>query len=99
MNIEVMRERRNPLLNRRELDLMIAYESGTPKRDEVREEVSKKFGVEKDRIIIEKMESIFGANKAIAHVHIYDTVEHAKKYERRHILRRHGLLEEVKQAG
>ena len=99
MNLEVIQDRKNPLLNRRELDIIIAYESGTPKRDEVREEISKKFGVEKDRIIIEKMESLFGANKAKAHVHIYDTVEHAKKYERRHILRRHGLLEEVKQAG
>jgi len=99
MNLEVIQDRKNPLLNRRELDIIIAYESGTPKRDEVREEISKKFGVEKDRIIIEKMESLFGANKAKAHVHIYDAVEHAKKYERRHILRRHGLLEEVKQAG
>ena len=99
MNLEVIQDRKNPLLNRRELDIIIAYESGTPKRDEVREEISKKFEVEKDRIIIEKMESLFGANKAKAHVHIYDTVEHAKKYERRHILKRHGLLEEVKQAG
>ena len=99
MNLEVIQDRKNPLLNRRELDIIIAYESGTPKRDEVREEISKKFGVEKDRIIIEKMESLFGANKAKAHVHIYDTAEHAKRYERKHILRRHGLLEEVKQTG
>jgi len=99
MNIEVIQDRKNPLLNRRELDLIITYESGTPKRDEVREEISKKFGVEKDRIIVEKMESLFGANKAKAHVHIYDTAEHAKRYERKHILRRHGLLEEVKQTG
>jgi len=32
-------------------------------------------------------------------VHIYDTVEDAKRIERRHILRRHGLLEEVEKAG
>jgi len=99
MNLEIIQDRRNPLLNRRELDIIIIYESGTPKRDEVREEISKKLEVEKDRIIIEKMESLFGANKAKAHVHVYDTPEHAKRYERRHILRRHGLLEEVKQAG
>jgi len=100
MNIEVIQDRKNPLLNRRELDILVIYESGTPKRDEVREELSKKYGVEKERIIIEKMESLFGANKAKAHIHIYDSIEHAKMYERKHILRRHGLLEEeVKQAG
>lgn len=99
MNLEIIEDRNNPLLNRRELDVIVIYESGTPRRDEVREEISKKFGVEKERIIIEKMESLFGSNKAKAHVHIYDSVEYAKKYERKHILRRHGLLEEVKQAG
>ncbi|HDD66316.1 MAG TPA: 30S ribosomal protein S24e [Nitrososphaeria archaeon] len=100
MKIEIAQDKANPLLNRRELDVVISYESGTPKREEVREELSKMLGAEKERIIIEKMESIFGSNKARAHVHVYDTAEHAKRYERRHILRRHGMLEEeVKQTG
>ena len=100
MKIEIVQDRDNPLLNRKELDIIITYESGTPKRDEVREELSKMLGAEKERIIIEKMESIFGLNKAKAHVHVYETAEHAKRYERKHILRRHGLLEEeVKQTG
>jgi len=50
-------------------------------------------------VIIEKMESLFGARKARTHIHIYDSIEYAKKYERKHILKKHGLLEEVKQAG
>lgn len=99
MNIEVIEERANPLLNRKEIEAVIVYESGTPRRDEVREEVAKRYNVEKERVIIEKMESLFGANKARAHIHIYDSVEYARRYERRHVLRRHGLLEEVKQAG
>jgi len=46
------------------------------------------------------MESLFGTRSARAHVHIYDTVEDAKRYERKHILRRHGLImEEAKQVG
>ena len=50
-------------------------------------------------MIVEKLESMFGMLKAKAHVHIYDTVEDAKRIERKHILRRHGLLEEVGKAG
>jgi len=42
---------------------------------------------------------MFGMLKARAHIHIYDTVEDAKMYERRHILKRHGLLEEVEESG
>ena len=99
MKLEIIEDKSNPLLNRRELDIIVVYESGTPKREEVREEISKKFKVEKERIIVEKMESLFGSKKAKAHVHIYDSAEYARKYERKHVLRRHGLLEEVKQAG
>lgn len=96
MNFEVIQDRKNPLLNRRELDLLISYESSTPKRDEVRKMLSEKYGVEVERIIIEKMESIFGTRKAKAHIHIYDTVNDVKKYERRHVLKRHGLVAEAK---
>ena len=55
--------------------------------------------VEVERVIVEKLESMFGALKAKAHIHIYETVEDAKRIERRHILRRHGLLEEVGKTG
>jgi len=99
LNIEVRRDWMNKLLNRRELDLIISYESGTPTRDEVRKLIAEKYGVEVERVIVEKLESMFGTLKAKAHIHIYDTVEDAKRIERKHILRRHGLLEEVKKTG
>jgi small subunit ribosomal protein S24e len=99
MNLEIIEDRKNPLLGRREIEAIIIYESGTPKRDEVREEVAKRYNVEKERVIIEKMESLFGTKKARAHIHIYDSAGYVKMYERKHILKKHGLLEEVKQAG
>lgn len=99
MNLEIIQDRKNPLLNRRELDLLIHYEVSTPKRDDLRKYLAEKYGVEVERIIIEKMESIFGTRKARAHVHIYDTVEDAKKFERKHVLRRHGLIAEAKKVG
>lgn len=99
MNMEVMQDRYNPLLNRRELDVVIVYESSTPRRDEVRKAIAEKYGVEVERVVVERMESLFGSRKARAHIHVYDSVIHAKRYERRHILRRHGLLEEVRRVG
>lgn len=99
MNIEVRRDWMNKLLNRRELDLIISYESSTPRRDEVRKFIAEKYGVEVERVIVERLESMFGTLKAKAHIHIYNTVEDAKRIERKHILKRHGLLEEVKEAG
>lgn len=99
MNLEIIQDKKNPLLKRRELDLLIYYESSTPRRDDLRRALSEKYGVEIERIVVEKMESLFGARKMRAHVHIYDATEHAKRFERKHILNRHGLIAEVKRAG
>ncbi len=97
---EVRRDWVNKLLKRRELELIIGYESSTPKRDEVRKFIADKYGVDLQKVIVEKLESLFGTLKAKAHIHIYETIEDAKRFERRHILKRHGLLEEeVKQGG
>ncbi len=96
---EVKRDWFNKLLNRRELELIIEYESSTPRREEVREFVAKKYGAEKERIIVEKLESLFGTLKAKAHIHIYERPEDALAYERRHILKRHGLIQEAEQSG
>ncbi len=82
----------NKLLNRRELKLIIGYESSTPKREEVREFISKQFDAPAENIIVEKIESIFGSRKARIHVHIYDNVEYARKFEKKNILKKHALL-------
>ncbi len=99
MKLEILQERNNPLLRRKELDALIIYESSTPKRDDVRKAVAEKYGVDAERVIVEKMESLFGTRSARAHIHVYDTVEDAKRYERKHILKRHALIEEAKQVG
>lgn len=98
--LEVKRDWYNKLLKRRELELIIGYESSTPKRDEVRKMISEQYDAPVERIIVEKLESLFGTLKARAHIHIYDNLEDAKRFERPHILKRHGLIEaEVKKGG
>lgn len=82
----------NKLLSRRELKLIIGHESSTPKRVEVREFISKKFDTPTEKIIVEKIESIFGSRKARVHAHIYDDVEYARKFEKKNLLKKHALL-------
>lgn len=82
----------NKLLNRRELELIISYESSTPKREEVRKFLSDQFDVSIDRIIVEEIQSIFGSQKARIHAHLYDDVEYARKFVRKHVLKKHGLI-------
>lgn len=90
---KVVKDQYNKLLNRRELELIISYESSTPKREEVRKFISEQYDISIERVIVEKIESIFGSRKARIHVHIYDDVEDARKFERKHVLKKHELIE------
>lgn len=83
----------NRLLSRRELELIVSYESSTPKREEARKFLSEQFDASIERVIVEEIESVFGSRKARMHVHIYDDVEDARRFERRHILKKHELIE------
>lgn len=93
MKIEkVEKDWHNKLLNRRELELVFLYESSTPKREEVKKFISEHFDVPIERVIVEEIRSFFGSRKARIHAHIYDDVEYAKKFERKHVLKKHAQL-------
>ncbi|MEN2974217.1 MAG: hypothetical protein ABDH32_01405 [Candidatus Caldarchaeales archaeon] len=83
----------NKLLNRRELELIISYESSLPKREEVVKFISEYFDISPERVILKKMESFYGSLKARVHIHLYDDVEYAKRFERKHILKKHPLIQ------
>jgi len=82
----------NKLLNRRELELTLTYQSSTPKREEVRKFISEQFDTPIEIVIVEEIKSIFGSQKARIHAHIYDNVEYAKRFERKHVLKKHALI-------
>ncbi|OYT41754.1 MAG: hypothetical protein B6U78_02575 [Candidatus Aenigmarchaeota archaeon ex4484_224] len=53
MEIEILKEWNNPLLERKELEILIKHPNqATPSKQMVIEEIAKKYNVEKDRILI-----------------------------------------------
>jgi small subunit ribosomal protein S24e len=88
MDLEVIEEKDNMLLNRRELKLKIYHDAATPSRVEVKQNVGMKFNADPDLVIIDKMKSEFGKSETRAYVKIYETIEAAKLVEREHILKR-----------
>lgn len=96
MEIKVLSDSYNPLLLRRELVLSIKHEnSATPALKNVREEVSKMFNSELNRVYVISIRTKTGMNESIAQVDIYDTEERAKRVLHRHIiLRNEGKKEE-----
>ena len=93
MKIENIQEFQNKLLNRKEVVAVISYNGTTPKREDVKKEISGKIGSNIDNTILVKLDSSYGSNKLKCFVNIYKNKEDMKKTESSYILKRNGLLE------
>ncbi|MEM5832212.1 MAG: hypothetical protein QXS69_03680 [Candidatus Aenigmatarchaeota archaeon] len=81
MEIKVLQEKNNNILKRKELIIEIDHTSKpTPSREELANEISNKFNVDKDKIEIDYILSYRGLSKAKAKIKIYEVLP-AKKHE------------------
>ncbi|OYT37936.1 MAG: 30S ribosomal protein S24e [Desulfurococcales archaeon ex4484_58] len=88
-NGEVVEEKYNPLIKRKEVVIRIGHVGkSTPSRGLIRTEVSKIYGVEVERTYVRKIKTGYGIGVTVAYIHIYDSVERAKKFEPEHIIKR-----------
>jgi len=94
MELEIQKTRENPLMNRTEVHFVLHHpNSQTPKRDTVRDELSKTLKVPKERVIVDHMESSFGVHDTRGYAKIYPSKEEAMKIESEHLLVRNRLKE------
>jgi small subunit ribosomal protein S24e len=99
LDLKIVEERKNPLLKRTEYRFEMSHPTAsTPKRDEVRQELSKLLKVPKERVIVERMHAKFGTPMSVGEAATYTTKEAALATEREHILIRNGLKEKPKPA-
>ncbi len=86
---DVVEDRYNPLIKRRELVIIIHHVAkGTPKRYALREAVAKAYGVDVERVYVRKMVTRYGIGRTRAEVNIYDTPERARLFEPEYIIER-----------
>ena len=92
MKIEIEGKKENPLLERTEVNFSVEHEgASTPIREEIRTQLAGKLGVNKDTIIIDRMNTEFGRQLTKGYAKVYDSVESAKKFEKEHLLARNKL--------
>ncbi len=66
----------------------------TPKRTDVRKMLAEHFGVEVEKVIVRKIETMTGTMVARGEAHIYDSVEMAMFVEPDYILKRNQVITE-----
>ena len=92
MEIEVLEEKENRLLKRREIRFKITHENeATPKRSDVISQLVTDIGTSKDKIVIDSIKAEFGLPQSKGYAKVYVSKEDALYFEKKHILKRNKL--------
>ncbi|MFX1574529.1 MAG: 30S ribosomal protein S24e [Promethearchaeota archaeon] len=85
-NIEVIEEKKNPLIDRVELKFRIDhFGESTPNRLEVKKKIAATQGVDDKLTIIRKLNSHFGSSSTVGKAYIYENSKDLQYFEPFHI--------------
>jgi small subunit ribosomal protein S24e len=86
LNIEILEEKKNPLIDRTELKFRIDnFGTGTPNRLDVKKKIAAMQGSNEKLTIIRNLSSHFGATYTIGIAYIYDNAKDLQFYTPFHI--------------
>jgi len=89
MEVEILEEKENPLLERKEVQFRISHpNAATPRRAEVLELLSKKLGVKPELVVIRRISTLHGRSYSSGLAHIYQRMERLLSVEPKHLLER-----------
>lgn len=88
MDIQVIKEKSNPLLNRREVVFKVLHDEATPSRKSVVDRLAATMNSKEGLVIVDSLKTDFGKRETIGYAKIYETAERAKEVERNHIIER-----------
>ncbi|RLE51408.1 MAG: 30S ribosomal protein S24e [Candidatus Methanomethylicota archaeon] len=97
-HIEIVEKRRNPLIGRLELNVVIHHMGkGTPKRFDIRKAIADQFNTQIDCVYVRNLTTEYGIGRTIGRIHIYDSAERAKLIEPEYLILRNQPPEEKKE--
>lgn len=82
MTFKIIKEKENPLFNRKEISFEISAEI-TPSHKEILELVSKKLSVPEESVKIKKINGRFGSKVFLIETNVYESKEHKHKIEKK----------------
>ena len=100
MELEIKENNDNPLLHRKEIQLVINHENdSTPKRNQVIRDLSEQLKAKKELIIIDHLKNKYGKTETIGYAKVYSNIEALKAIETEPSIARHAnLSSETKKA-
>jgi len=90
VKIDILRQRENKVLNRREIDFRIDHVGGTtPSRADIRAKLAAQLDSDLSAVVIRRLKSRYGIGITEGIARIYTDSEHARSIEIGYVLKRH----------
>lgn len=93
MKIEIIKEKENKLLSRKEIEFKVTYEAATPKIGDVRKELIGAIHSKDNLTVIDSLRPSFGAKRLAGYAKVYKD-EEGLKIEPKHRLKKNSLIKE-----
>jgi small subunit ribosomal protein S24e len=87
MEIQIIKDKTNPILNRREISLKVK-EKATPSRIEVKGKLAALLNSKPELIVIEHLDTIYGKQELAGTACIYQSEERLKQLAHQHLVAR-----------
>lgn len=87
MELQIIKDKTNPLLKKREVSIKI-NNKGTPSRIDIKNKLAAMANSKPELIVIEHLDTVFGKQEVLGTVSIYQTEERLKQLAHQHLLAR-----------
>jgi small subunit ribosomal protein S24e len=91
MDIRILKDKKNALLNRRELDFVVKYEGSTPSRSDIRNKLAAMLNAPLELLVIQRIKTEFGMQEAKGYAKLYEDAARMKEVELEFVLKRNAI--------
>ncbi len=82
MEINIIDDKKNPLLSRREIICMVTKKGTTPSKNDIATEVTNELKLKKECVFVDRVYQKYGRPTSEVHVRVYDKKELVPGYEK-----------------
>lgn len=91
MEIQILEEKDNPLLDRKEIQLRIIQDAGSPKIADLRKKIGAQLSLDGSLFVVQNIYAEYGMNESRCLLKVYNSNERLKEVEAGHVLRKNDL--------
>jgi small subunit ribosomal protein S24e len=88
MDIEIINEKENLLLDRKEITFNISHADATPSRDSVKNTLVALLNSQSELVIVDKLATQYGTQNTVGYAKVYSDAKRANEVENKYILER-----------